>query len=61
LGVQVLSPTRVRLEGDNPFPWPVTIHYKGLIVVRELEKTEIQFPNGKHVTVEDLAPCIVSL
>lgn len=60
LGVQVLSPTRVRLEGKNPFPWPVTIQYKGLVVVRELDRTEVRFSNGKHVTVEDPAPCIVS-
>ena len=61
LGVQVLSPTRVRLEGDNPFPWPVTIQYKGLTIVRGLEKTEVKFPNEKYVTVDDPAPCIVSL
>ena len=60
LGVQVLSPTRVRLEGKNPFPWPVTIQYKGLVVLRGLDYTEVRFPNGKHVTVEDPAPCIVS-
>lgn len=61
LGVHVLSPTRVRLEGDNPFPWPVTIQYKGLTIVRDLENTEVQFPNGKRVIVDDPAPCIVSL
>ena len=30
LGVEILSSTRVKLEGDNPFPWDVTIQYKGL-------------------------------
>jgi hypothetical protein len=61
LGVQVLTPTRVRLEGNNPFPWPVTIQYKGLTVVREMERTLVRFPNGKFVTVDNPAPCIVSL
>ena len=61
LGVQVLSPTRVLLERANPFPWPVTIQYKGLKIVRGLEHTEVRFPNGKRVTVSDPAPCIVSL
>lgn len=61
LGVQVLSSTRVRLEGKNPFPWPVTVQYKGLKVKRGLERTEVIFPNGKSATVEDPAPCIVSL
>ncbi|MGB7872911.1 MAG: hypothetical protein WBL25_00905 [Anaerolineales bacterium] len=61
LGVQVLSPTRVRLEGINPFPWPVTIQYKGLIIVREFDRTEVRFPNGKHVSIDDPAACVVSL
>jgi hypothetical protein len=61
LGVQVLSSTRVRLDGKNPFPWPVTVHYKGLKVIRGLERTEVIFPNGKSATIDDPAPCIVSL
>ena len=61
LGVQVLLPTRVRLEGKNPFPGPVTIQYKGLKIVRGLDRTEVIFPNGKSVMVDDSAPCIISL
>ncbi len=61
LGVTFLSPARVRLEGHNPFAWPVTILYKGLKVMRGLDATEVTFPNGKVVTVTDTAPCIVSL
>ena len=34
LGVEVLSGTRVKLEGTNPFPWDVTVNYKGLKVIR---------------------------
>jgi hypothetical protein len=61
LGVQILSSTRIRLEGENPFPWPVTVQYKGLKILRGLERTEVTFPNGKIVIVDDPAPCIVSL
>jgi hypothetical protein len=61
LGVQVLSPTRVRLEGENPFPWPVTVKYRGLRVVRHTDRTEVVFPNGRTVTVTTATPCIVSL
>ncbi|MFZ5821021.1 MAG: MGH1-like glycoside hydrolase domain-containing protein, partial [Chloroflexota bacterium] len=60
LGVQVLSPTRVRLEGRNPFPWPVTIQYRGLRIVRGLEKTEITFPTGKTIIVSDPGAVIVA-
>ena len=60
LGVTVLSSTRVRLEGRNPFVWPVTIQYKGLKVVRGLDKTEIIFANGSSTSVTDTAPLVVS-
>jgi hypothetical protein len=61
LGVQVLSAGRVRLEGENPFPWVVTIHYRGLKVVRGLNQTVVTFANGKSVTVTDTSPCIVQM
>ena len=61
LGVTVLSNDRVRLEGKNPFAWPVTILYKGLKIVRGLEQTEITFRNGKTITITDNNPLIVSM
>ena len=61
LGVEILSATRVKLAGENPFPWDVTIQYKGLKVIRGQQKTEVVFANGKSVTVTDVEPTIVSL
>ncbi len=61
LGVEVLSATRVKLEDKNPFPWDVTVTYKGLKVVRGQQKTEVIFANGKSVTVTDIEPVIVSI
>ena len=61
LGVRIISSTRVRLEGQNPFPWAVTVRYRGLVVKREMQKTEITFPNGERVRVTDEAPCTVSI
>jgi hypothetical protein len=61
LGVEILSNTRVKLESVNPFPWDVTINYKGLKVIRGQQKTEVVFANGKSVTVEDIEPVVVSL
>lgn len=60
LGVEILSPSSVRLEGVNPFPWPVTLVYRGMRVVRGIESTEIMFPNRPAITVTDPAPCVVS-
>ncbi len=61
LGVRILSPSRVRLEGTNPFPWPVTTLYRGLRIERGIESTVVVFPNGQTVTVSDPAPCIVAV
>jgi hypothetical protein len=61
LGVEVLSSNRVRLEGENPFPWDVTIRFRGLKVIRGQQKTEVIFANGKSVTVTAAEPVIVSL
>jgi hypothetical protein len=61
LGVEIISATKVRLEGENPFPWDVTIQYKGLKVIRGTNKTEVVFANGKSVTVTSKEPMMVSL
>lgn len=61
LGVQLLSSTRVKLEGENPFPWDVTIRYKGLKVIRGMSRTEVIFANGKSVTVTDPTPLLVTM
>jgi hypothetical protein len=61
LGVQLNSHKSISLSGFNPFPWPVTVKYRGLTVLRQLEKTTVIFPNGETVTVTDPTPCIVSL
>lgn len=61
LGVTILSATKVKLEGKNPFPWPVTIRYRGLTVTRGLDSTEVIFANGKSVTIADWKPCLVEM
>jgi hypothetical protein len=61
LGVRIHSATRVRLAGKNPFPWTVTVRYRGLEVKRETLKTTVTFANGEQVKVTDDAPCTVSL
>jgi hypothetical protein len=61
LGVRILSINRVALEGYNPFPWPITVKYKGLSVLRQKEKTLVVFPDGQTVEVSDPSPCIIAI
>lgn len=60
LGVKILSPWKVHLEGQNPYPWPVRLQHRGLTVDRRNDKTIITFPDGQAVIVEDPAPCMVA-
>ncbi len=53
LGVRILSPHSVAINGTNPFPWPVTVKYRGLTVLRQKKKTMVIFPDGQNVTVKN--------
>jgi hypothetical protein len=61
LGLRLISPQRVALSGFNPFPWPVTVKYRGMTILRQKEKTMVIFPDGQTAVVEDPSPRIVSL
>jgi hypothetical protein len=60
LGVKIYSPWKIHLEGQNPFPWPVKLRYRGLTVDRRNDKTVITFPDSQSVTIADPAPCMVT-
>jgi hypothetical protein len=53
LGVKILNPYLVEITGKNPFPWPVTIKYQGLIIIKQERKTLVIFPDGQNVTVDN--------
>ncbi|MDO9347977.1 MAG: hypothetical protein Q7T47_01715, partial [Anaerolineales bacterium] len=59
LGVQFLPGSRVRLSGKNPFPWPVTVKYKGLSVTRHSDQSEVTFPDGRSVALGDPSDALV--
>ncbi|MBN1149413.1 MAG: hypothetical protein JXA78_19280 [Anaerolineales bacterium] len=65
LGVRLISPNRVALSGINPFPWPVTVKYRGMTILRQKDKTIVIFPDGQTVNIsmseDDLTPRIVAL
>lgn len=60
LGVKIESPTRVILTGENLFPWPVTVKYKGLTVTRLMGQSEVIFPNGQPAILNDPSNAVVS-
>ncbi len=60
LGVEFLTAGRVRLSGKNPFPWPVTVKYRGLSVSRQSDRTVVVFPDGRVATLNDPTDAIVT-
>ena len=51
LGVRLISSHQVYLWGFNPFPWPITVKYRGLTVLRQRDKTIVIFPDGQSIEV----------
>jgi hypothetical protein len=61
IGVRIISPWRVEVEGFNPFPWPVTVKYCGMTILRNKQKTTVVFPDGQALTANDERPCVIAL
>lgn len=59
LGVKVYSPWKVGLVDTNPYAWPVLVKYRGLRIERDMHETRITFPDGRTITVDEPAACIV--
>ena len=61
VGVKIASPKRIFIQGFNPFPWPVTVKYRGTTILRQKEKTTVVFPDGQTITTDKTTPCIITL
>jgi hypothetical protein len=61
LGVQLISSTKVGINGFNPYPRPVTVKYRGLTLLCSKDRTTVIFPDGQTVAVDDPRPQIVAL
>ena len=60
-GVQKVTNNEIILYGNNQFPWPVTIKYRGLTLTCHTNDTVITFPSGQTITVNGPEPQRVSL
>src|SRR3989304_7255784 len=60
LGVRLISPRKVGIEGSNPFPWPVTVRWRGIEIRRVPGgATLITFPDGETAEVSEEEPRIM--
>jgi hypothetical protein len=61
LGIRLISPLEIYLTGFNPFPWPVTVKYRGTTILRQKDKTVVIFPDGQTVETSDETAQLVRL
>ena len=61
LGVRIINPHKVIVSGTNPYPWPVTVKYKGLSVLRQKNKTLVIFPDGQNIIIKNGKTQVVEL
>lgn len=61
LGVRFYSHHRLMVSGFNPFPWPITVKYRGTEVLCQQDETIVTFPNGQKMIIDDPATRMISL
>jgi hypothetical protein len=48
VGIRLVTPYHVEVEGSNPFPWPVVVRWRGMTVRRQGSLTRVVFPDGQQ-------------
>lgn len=61
LGIERFAPKEIIVRGINPYPWPITVQYRGVTVLRQGDETSVTFPNGKSAVFHGSGPYRVSL
>jgi len=61
VGIKIISPETFFIEGQNPFPWPVTVKYRGLTILKQNDKTSVVFPNGQTYKTSETKKQVISL
>lgn len=53
LGIKILQQHELVLQGFNPYPWPVTVKYRGTTILCQKDKTTVIFSDGQTTTISD--------
>jgi hypothetical protein len=51
MGIELISQNKVAVRGENPFPWPVTVRWKGITIECEKNMTVVEFSDGSGIEV----------
>jgi hypothetical protein len=61
LGLGPITDHSVIVQGNNPFPWPVTVKYRGMNVTCHGNETSVTFRDGQTIRVNGPGPHRISL
>ena len=61
LGVQYKHKDQVIIQGNNPYPWPITVKFRGTSITRHKKDTVITFLSGQTITLSGPGPYEVNL
>jgi hypothetical protein len=51
LGVRLISTRKIELRAGNPYPWPIVLRWRGVVIQYEADQCKVTFPNGYQETV----------
>lgn len=58
LGLKIISSQKIIIQFSNPYPWPVKLQYRGLVIDHKADETIINFPNGQIIHIDqNQIPC----
>jgi hypothetical protein len=56
IGVQKITNNEIILYGNNQYPWPVTLKYRGFSITCNSDNTVIGYPGGQTIKVNSPGP-----
>jgi hypothetical protein len=56
IGIEKITPSEIIVRDFNPFPWPVTVQYQRMTLIREGEKTILSLPGRQPLTLSGREP-----
>jgi hypothetical protein len=56
VGIEKITPEEIIVRDFNPFPWPVTVQYQRMTIIREGDKTILSLPGRRSLTLSGREP-----
>ena len=59
-GIRLYNPNKVAVWGENPFPWPLEVHWQGLSIHKEAANVRITFADGSMFQGDVRSPLLLT-